>query len=88
MPINVGLMYRLLSSVVGTQSWSISTSRLIHSSNSDWSNAWFRGRGGDREGWVRRVEAEWVKTHNTRKDSGDGTSDVEDRVVVVAKITV
>lgn len=37
---------------------------------------------------VRRVEAEWVKRHNTSKDGGDGTSDVEVWVVVVAKITV
>lgn len=38
--INVGLMYRLAESDWGTQSWSISTNLLIHSSNSVWSKAW------------------------------------------------
>lgn len=50
-PINVGLMYRSSDFEWGIQLWSISNSRLMHSRSSDWSKAWRREGGGERERW-------------------------------------
>lgn len=59
--INVGLMYRSAKSEGEAQSWSISTSRLIHFSNSDSSKAWRTKREVEKR--QTKEEKKWGEGH-------------------------